>query len=65
MTIESIVENMSDDEAEQLGRWWAMRQTAIEIGILAERQLLLFGALADSDRRFYNRKEWRRLTREK
>ena len=64
MTIESIVENMSDDEAEQLGRWWAMRQTAIEIGILAERQLMSFNALADGDRRFYNRQEWRRLTRQ-
>ena len=62
MTVESIVEAMTDDEAEQLGRLWAMRQYAIEIGLFAERQLIADNALKQGDRRFYNRDEWRRLT---
>ena len=64
MTVESIVENMTDDEAEQLGRLWAMRQYAIEIGLFAEKRLLAGNVLKLDDRRFYNGDEWRRLTRD-
>ena len=63
--IEAIIDNMSDGEAEQLGRWWAIRQYAIETGLFAERELLRLNALDITDRRFLNRQEWRRLTQQR
>ena len=57
------IAGMTTDEAEQLGRWWLMRENAIEIGVLAERQLMEAGAIEPNDRRFYNRDEWRKLRR--
>ena len=60
--IEAIIDNMSDDEAEQLGRWWAMRETALDIGRLAERELARLNALAPNNRKFITRAEWERLT---
>jgi len=62
MTIESIVENMTDDEAEQLGRWWAIRKAAIDLGLVAERELSRFNALSPKSRRFISLDEWQRLT---
>ena len=62
MTVESIVDNMTDDEAEQLGRLWAMRQYGIEIVMFAEKQLINANALNPTDRRVLSRKERRRLT---
>jgi len=61
--IESIIDGMSDDEAEQLGRWWAMRQTALDIGRLAERELAQYNALKPNNRMFIGRDEWERLTK--
>lgn len=51
-----------DDFNEWLARWWAMRQMAIEVGLVAEKMLAENGALSESQRRFYNREEWRALT---
>jgi len=42
--------------------WLDVRQRAIEIGLFAERELLLVKALNKDERKFYNAKEWRRLT---
>ena len=62
MTTESTVENMTTDEAEQLGRWWAMREGAIQIGRLAESELARACALAPQKRMFISREEWSVLT---
>lgn len=56
------IELGSESHAEYLGRWFAMRQYALEIGMLSERVLVKEGALADDKRRFLSRDEWRELT---
>lgn len=50
-----------ESHAEYLGRWFAMRQYAIEIGILSERVLVKEGVLAEHKRRFLSRAEFRDL----
>jgi hypothetical protein len=60
--IMATVENMTTDEAEQLGRWWAMRENAIGIGRLAESELARANALAPHKRLFISRTEWEQLT---
>lgn len=59
---EDTIEMTEDERAEWLGRWWAMRQYAIEIGLMAERMLIEHNALTPKGRRFLSRDEWRRLT---
>lgn len=56
------IELGSESHAEYLGRWFAMRQYAIEIGILSERVLVKEGALNPDKRRFLSRDELRELT---
>lgn len=52
----------SDDYHELIGRWWAMRQYAIDIGLIAEAELIEAGVLTEKGRRFFNRADWRELT---
>lgn len=50
-----IIEN--DDGTQQ--RWWTIRQNAIEIGLMAERNLIECGELKPEQRRVITRKESR------
>ena len=61
-TGQCLIENMTTDEAEQLGRWWAMREGAIQIGRLAESELARAFALSPQKRMFISRDEWDSLT---
>jgi len=47
---------------ELTAHWWRLREHAIEIGIMAERELIRANALEPDKRRFYNRSEFRSLT---
>jgi len=49
----------TDDNQRILRQWWQMRQSAIEIGLIAERALIEAGELRPEDRRIASRKESR------
>lgn len=59
-----IPADISEDEYhEWLGRWWAIRMMCIDMGKQAEAMLIKCGALSEEQRRFFNRDEWRELTK--
>ena len=75
MTVESIVDAMTDDDIREVfnklgvsdaGDWvanlFSMRSMGIQITTYAERQLLAVNAIKLEERRVLNRAEWRKLT---
>jgi hypothetical protein len=49
----------ANDKQAEARHWWAVRQAAIELGLIAERNLIAAGELSPNDRRIINRKEAR------
>jgi hypothetical protein len=49
----------ADDTQLAYRRWWQMRQSAIEAGLIAERVLIEAGEMKPDDRRIITRKESR------
>ena len=49
----------ADDKQAEARHWWTVRQAAIELGLMAERNLIACGELSPNDRRIINRKEAR------
>ena len=50
----------ANDKQAEARHWWTVRQAAIELGLIAERNLIAAGELKENDRRIVNRKELRK-----
>ena len=51
----------ANDKQAEVQHWWQVRQAAIELGLMAERNLIAAGELKENDRRIVNRKESRKI----
>jgi len=51
----------ANDKQAEARHWWTVRQAAIELGLIAERNLIAAGELQENDRRIVNRKESRKI----